>query len=81
MIPVVYGAGFALVVALVWMAVPWRILPGRRHATAMATSPSAGETITDGQGFHVATYHGTQVTSVRHYANGSTQVWLKRNAA
>lgn len=80
MISVVYGASFAVAAAAVWMTVPWRqILPGRRRHTAAPTMVELGNTVA-GDGFNLEIYPGTEVASIRHYANGSTRVWLKRDA-
>lgn len=80
--PVVYGAVFALVAALVWMAVPWRrLVPGRRPRASVKAAAAGFDRILAGDGFDIATHLGTEVTSVRSFANGSTQVWLKRGAA
>lgn len=76
---VVSGAVVAVALALVWIGVDW---PRFGRALAVLSMRRRDRVrITSGWGFRIVTDGRAEISSLQVYANGTTQVWLKRKAA
>lgn len=80
MISVGYGAAVALACALAWIAVPWPRL-GRSVFRIRSHRRATVAHVTSGYGYRIITDRRTEISSMQVYANGTTQVWIKRKAA
>lgn len=81
MISVLCGAAVALTLALAWIAVPWPRVAHACSRLARRRPRARLDHVTSGFGYRIITDRRTEVSSMQVYANGTTQVWIKRRAA